>query len=135
MSTLLTIGTFELAHFGHARLFRRCENYADEVIVGVNSDDFVWAYKKIKPLYSESVRSERIRMLGYPTVINHSAGRDLIEQLRPDVVAVGTDWVDRDYLRQIDADRAMFEELDCALLYLPYTPGISSTELKTRIRG
>lgn len=122
-----------MPHFGHARLFRRCERYADEVIVGVNSDAFVWGYKKIRPLYSEDVRSERIRVLGYPTVINHSAGRELIEQILPDVVAVGTDWIDRDYLKQIDASREMFEELNCALLYLPYTPGVSSTELKARL--
>lgn len=132
MTTLLTMGTFELAHTGHAAFLRKCEQFADEVVVGVNSDDFVWEYRKVTPLYPEAKRIQRIQVLNpdYKVIVNPSAGRELIMRVKPSIVAIGSDWMYKDYLAQIDMTPIAFEKLECALLYLPYTQGISSTEIK-----
>lgn len=134
MTTLLTIGTFDPPHIGHARLFRRCERFADRIVVGVNTDDFVTAYKKFPPLYRTAERISLIALLGYEVVQNDSPGRDLIERIKPDILAIGSDWLRRDYMAQIDMTPDDFDSLGISLIYLPATPGISASDMKARLR-
>lgn len=135
MQRLLTIGTFDIPHVGHAAFLRQCEWFSGEVLVGINSDAFVTRYKGSPPIFSERERSNLIAALGYRTYPNDGPGRLLIEKLKPDIIAIGTDWAKRDYYAQIDTPVEYFEEHKITLLYLPYTPGISSTDLKERLRG
>lgn len=134
MSRLLTIGTFDTLHLGHASFLRRCERFADEVIVGVNSDAFVAKFKGAEPIFTQSERVRLIEMLGYTVHLNDGPGRGLIEEIKPDIVAIGTDWARRDYHAQIDTPIDYFEANRISLVYVPYTLGISSTELKARLR-
>lgn len=133
MTRLLTLGTFDLPHAGHAAFLRKCERFADEVVVGINSDGFVTRYRGTPPLFVERERSALVRALGYPTHLNDGPGRALIEELSPDVIAIGTDWARRDYHAQIATPLEFFEEHGIALVYIPYTPGISSTILRQRL--
>lgn len=135
MTRLLTIGTFDTPHAGHAAFLRRCERFADEVVVGVNSDAFVERYKGHRPVYSEGERSALIRALGYRVLINDGPGRDLIERTEPNVIAIGSDWARRDYLAQIATPQAFLETRDIALVYVPYTRGISTTDIRHRLSG
>jgi len=132
-SRLLTIGTFDLFHAGHAAFLRQCERFAGEVVVGVNSDAFVTGYKGQAPIFDERERVGFIRALGYPVKINDGPGRTLIEDVEPDVIAIGTDWARRDYFAQIDTPVEYFERLGIVLVYIPYTQGISSTIIKERL--
>lgn len=131
--TVLTIGTFDLPHIGHARLFQRCERFG-RVVVGVNTDEFVQSYKGSAPLYRTAERVALIALLGYEVHENHSAGRELIERVRPDVLVVGSDWLRRDYLAQIDMTPDDLDRLDISLVYVPYTDGISSSDIRRRVR-
>lgn len=131
---LLTLGTFDCTHAGHAAFLRRCEAFADEVTVGVNSDLFVSEYRGEAALFDEDERLELVRAMGYEAVLNHGPGHDLIASVAPDVLAIGTDWLRRDYLAQIDVTVDALETWGVALVFVPYTPGISSTELKARCR-
>lgn len=134
---LLTLGSFEIAHAGHAAFLRKCEAFAEQIIVAVNTDEFIWEYKKIEPLYSLDTRMQRIQAINpdYLVIPNPSPGREVIMEVQPDVVAIGSDWLRKDYLRQIDMTPDDFDEIGCALLYLNYTQGISSTEIKEKLRG
>lgn len=131
--TLLTIGTFDVPHVGHASFLRKCEVFADRVIVGVNTDEFVARYKGQPPLYRTTERLALIAELGYPVVRNQSAGRELIEQIEPDVLAIGSDWARKDYYAQIDVDQDFLDSRGIALVYIPYTAGISSSSIKDRV--
>jgi glycerol-3-phosphate cytidylyltransferase len=133
--TLLTIGTFDAPHIGHASFLRRCEAFAerDRIMVGINSDDFVLRYKGVAPLFSERERQRLVASLGYQTRLNDGPGRDLIEFVMPEIVAIGSDWAKRDYHAQIATPVEFFEEHGIAMLYIPYTEGISSTLLKERL--
>ena len=135
LQRLLTIGTFDLPHIGHAAFLRKCERFADEVIVGVNTDAFVSSFKPEPPVFNQKERSDLIRILGYSVYINDGPGIALIEQVNPSIIAVGSDWAKRDYYAQIATPVEYFEENEITLVYIPYTKGISSTALKARLRN
>lgn len=132
MTRVLTIGTFDTPHLGHAHFFLQCESFGD-LIVGINSDEFVEKYKGEKPLFSYQERRELIELLGYETRINESAGKDLIYRVCPDILVIGSDWARKDYLKQIGMTQDELDERGITLVYVPYTKGISTTEIKKRI--
>lgn len=131
MRTVLTIGTFDTPHMGHAILLKECEKYG-RVEVGINTDDFVEKYKGKRPLYTESERMNLIVSLGYKCWFNRSAGRELIEFVQPSILAIGSDWARKDYYAQIDVNQDFMDENRIAMLYIPRVGTLSSTELKSR---
>lgn len=132
---VLTIGTWDLCHYGHTAFLRQCERLG-RVTVGVNSDTFVETYKD-PTVMSEEERIYAIEQLGYTAVLNEDNGRTMIEAIKPDILAVGSDWARKDYLKQIDVDQDWLDARGIILAYIPYIQKfpISSTALKQRIRG
>jgi cytidyltransferase-like protein len=133
---ILNIGTFDVLHYGHIDFLRRCAELGD-LIVGVNTDEFVATFKE-PPVMDYQERCMGIVKLGYPVRQNKSAGRELIKQVRPNFIISGSDWARKDWFRQIDMTQDLFDEWGIGVIYLPrITPGISpmsSTEIKRRIR-
>lgn len=128
---VLTLGTFDVFHYGHLHFLQQIANYG-EVVVAVNSDRFVTEYKG-KPVLTEDERATPFRLLGMEVVINDGPGKETIKYVRPDVIAIGSDWARKDYLKQIDITQDELDELGISLLYVPYTQGISTTDIKGRI--
>lgn len=131
---VLTIGSFSIPHLGHAAFLRACGAFGT-VSVGVNSDAFIATYKGTVPPFDQTERMALLAALGYRTYLNDGPGRELIYELHPDVLIVGTDWARRDYMHQIDTTQDELDELGITLAYLPMRPiGISSTEVQRRCR-
>jgi glycerol-3-phosphate cytidylyltransferase len=66
----------------------------------------------------------------------NSGGTDskpAILSVKPDIIAIGSDWALKDYYQQMDFEQSWLDELNISLIYIPYTRGISSTEIKTRL--
>jgi|SRR5690606_20918075 len=133
MTTLLTLGTFDIPHAGHAAFLSVCERFADRVVVAVNTDEFVEAYKGQPPVFTYSERRDLIQAMGYEVVANPSAGRETIAMVEPDVIAIGSDWARRDYYAQIDVTQDFLDHRGISMVYIPYTYGISTTEIKRRL--
>jgi hypothetical protein len=57
----------------------------------------------------------------------------LLEELGEGIIAVGSDWRDRDYLAQIGVNQPELDNLGWYVVYLPYTEGISTTEIVRRV--
>lgn len=131
---VLTIGTFDVPHIAHARLFQRCEQLG-HVVVGVNSDAFVLQYKRRACIFSQDERMALIEELGYEVELNDGPGIDLIDRIRPDYLVIGSDWLSKDYLKQIGVSVQFLEERDISLVYVRYTPGISTTIIKERLQN
>ena len=138
---ILTIGTFDLLHPGHVALFERCAELAGPngcVSVGVNTDDFVKAYKGKYPVMNLVERLEMVRSIRWVDDVLISKWnedcRPLIDEVKPDLLVVGSDWVGRDYLKQTMLSREYLERRNVGLLFLPYTEGISSTILRARLK-
>jgi glycerol-3-phosphate cytidylyltransferase len=130
---LLTMGTFDVPHIGHALFLRRCEALSDEIVVGVNCDEYAARYKGRRPLFTLAERRALIAALDYRCMTKHGPGRDLITALRPNVVAIGSDWQARDYLAHLGMTRDELDSLGVQLVFLPYTAGISSSEIRRRL--
>lgn len=131
---VLTIGTYDLFHWGHMDFLKRCRSLG-RLTVGVNTDDFAGTFKA-RPIMNQDERMHSLDTAGYNTVLNSTSGRELIEEIMPDVLAVGSDWARKDYLHQIDVDQDWLDERNIILAYVPYVQvmPISSTEIKRRIR-
>lgn len=146
---VLTMGTFDMLHPGHLGLFEWCSRIADagrgdaghryesvgRVIVAVNSDSFVKAFKDVAPRYTQTERMLMVKALeGVDEVIPNN-GYDqaaVIIGARPDMIVIGSDWARKDYLAQLAIDQDWLDEQGIALAYVPRTGAWSSTELRSR---
>jgi glycerol-3-phosphate cytidylyltransferase len=127
-----TTGTFDLPHLGHAAFLSKAGRLGDKLVVGVLTDSFEESYKGQRPLFDQFERAEQLAYLGLRVEIVHSQ-REFFLSERPQVIVVGSDWGRKDYLKQIDLTWSELEGLEITLAYVPYTPGISSTEIKRRM--
>jgi glycerol-3-phosphate cytidylyltransferase len=50
------------------------------------------------------------------------------------VVAIGSDWARKDYYSQMSFSQDWLDQHEIWLLYVPYTLGVSSTDVKSRVR-
>lgn len=134
---VLTIGTFDRLHVGHIELLDECRRRFGTVWVGVNRSAFVERYKGRTPQSLEH-RIEMLAALRSVDAVFVNVGdedaRPLIECVRPDVLAIGDDWLDPDhdetrYFAQLGVTRAWMDERGLAVAYIPRTRGVSTTAL------
>tara|TARA_A100001201_G_C3963873_1_gene163522 strand:- start:102 stop:536 length:435 start_codon:yes stop_codon:yes gene_type:complete len=134
---LYTGGTFDLFHFGHQNFLKQCRNIADEVVVSLNTDEFVERFKGFKPILSYKEREQSLNYCKFvDRVIRNDAGEDsraCILTVRPQIIAIGDDWAHKDYYKQMSFDQQWLDDNQITLVYIPYTRGISTTEIKKRI--
>ena len=142
MASVLTIGTFDLFHWGHVAFLRECQRFAGqnprELAIGVNTDRFAAEFKG-PPVMSQDERVHAVdqAMPIAEVMLNDGPGRDLISDLRPRLLMVGSDWAQKDYLHQIGVSQAWLDSLRVIVAYVPYQLGafpISATEIRRRIR-
>lgn len=133
VTTLLTFGTFDTPHAGHAAFLRRCERFADQVHVAVRSDKMVATLRGHPPVFTFEERAGLIGSLGYHVHESVENGAALVRSMVPDVLAIGSDWARRDWLGRLTTDQDTLDRLGIVLIYVPYTSGISTTELKRRL--
>lgn len=139
--TVYTGGSFDLYHHGHAAFLERCKDLAGldgEVIVSLNTDEFIKEYKKKGLVMTYEERRKALLSCRFVDgVVPNIGGADsrlAIELVQPDLVVVGSDWARRDYYAQMGFDQDWLDERGIGLCYIPYTYGISSTDIKSRLR-
>jgi len=134
---LYTGGTFDLFHYGHTNFLRQCSKLADKIIVSLNTDEFIQEYKGKTPIMTYSEREQSLMDCKYVhAVVPNSGGADskpAILSVNPDIIAIGTDWAKKDYYKQMQFTQEWLDDNDILLVYLAYTEGISTTEIKRRI--
>jgi glycerol-3-phosphate cytidylyltransferase-like family protein len=70
------------------------------------------------------------------SVIPNEGGSDskpAILSVKPDIIAIGDDWAKKDYYKQMNFTQEWLEEQGIVLVYIPYTRGISSSDIRKRI--
>lgn len=136
-----TGGTFDLFHVGHLNFLKRCYEIAGltgQVIVSLNTDEFIEKYKGIKPLISYDDRKAILESCRYvDSVIENYGNEDSKESIvlaqLIDIVAIGSDWARKDYYKQMNFTQDWLDDQGISLIYIPYTKNISSTLIKQKI--
>ena len=132
-----TCGVFDLFHVGHLNLLERCEEMCDILIVGVCDDRYVTEINKKQPVYPES---QRVRILNALKVVDRAEFVTIAEtndkllalkRFKFDVLFSGDDWKGSE--RYLMTER-QFAEYGASIEYLPYTKGISTTDIKNKMK-
>ena len=128
-----TCGVFDLFHVGHLNLLERCKEMCDILIVGVCDDDYVINVKKKHPVYTEK---QRVRILNAIKVVDRAELVDIdttddkvlaLKRFHFDVLFSGDDWKGSERYKRTEEQ---FAKLGAFIEYLPYTQGISTTQIK-----
>jgi len=131
-----TGGTYDLFHRGHVNFLRKCAEFG-EVTVALNTDEFNFEYKNRTPTMSFEDRKAVLESCKYVSeVVENTGGRDskpTIMRVRPEIIVVASDWARKDYYKQMSFDQDWLDEQGIALCYIPYSWGISTTEILKKI--
>lgn len=123
-------------HSGHVAFLRKCA-LVGSVTVSLNTDEFIHAYKGKPPVMSYAEREAVLLACRFVDAVVPNVGGDdstiAIEAVQPDIIIIGSDWARRDYYKQMGFDQDWLDEHGIGLAYIPYTQGISTTDLKKRI--
>lgn len=122
----ITYGTFDLFHVGHLELLKRIKALAEEVYVGVSTDEFNNEKGKrcIIPFEDRTSIIESIKYVdkSFPEFSWDQKTKD-IGNFGIDLFVMGNDWLGKfDYLKDY-----------CEVKYLDRTATISSSQIKNQI--
>src|SRR5213080_173006 len=89
-------GCFDILHVGHIRYLEGARREGDILIVGINDDSSVRNLKGLgRPVLDENARAllvAALRPVDYVVLFSEPTVEALLEELRPDVHAKGTDY-------------------------------------------
>ncbi|MGC2671917.1 MAG: adenylyltransferase/cytidyltransferase family protein [Candidatus Acidiferrum sp.] len=89
-------GCFDTLHVGHVRYLEGARREGDILVVAVNADSSVCALKGPgRPILDENARAllvAALRSVDYVLLFSEPTVESLLEELRPDVHAKGTDY-------------------------------------------
>lgn len=132
-----TCGVFDMFHVGHLNLLEKCKSMCDYLIVGVCNDDYVRNIKHKEPVYSEQ---DRVRILEALKVVDR-AELVTIEETNDKILAIekfhfnvlfsGDDWKGSERYQKTEEQ---FKKYGAFIEYFPYTQGISTTQIKEKIK-
>ncbi|MFQ8573758.1 adenylyltransferase/cytidyltransferase family protein [Ruminococcus sp.] len=132
-----TCGVFDMFHVGHLNLLEKCKSMCDYLIVGVCNDDYVRNIKHKEPVYSEQ---DRVRILEALKVVDRAELVTIeetndkilaIEKFHFDVLFSGDDWKGSERYQKTEEQ---FKKYGAFIEYFPYTQGISTTQIKKKIK-
>ena len=128
MKKVITDGTFDLLHYGHVRLLKRARALGDYLIVGLSTDEFN-EFKKHKEAYnSYAERKYILEAIRYvdKVIPEEDWGQKIsdVKKYDIDTFVMGDDWQGQfDFLKPY-----------CKVVYLPRTPGISTSKIKADLQ-
>lgn len=128
-----TAGVFDLFHVGHLNLLEKCKKQCDYLIVGICDDDYVTNIKHKIPVFSQEDRLRIISALkcvDEAVVVSVEETEDkmkALEKYKFDVLFSGDDWKGTE---RYALTEQQFQKLGVSIEYIPYTKGISTTQIK-----
>ncbi|MCQ2441621.1 MAG: glycerol-3-phosphate cytidylyltransferase [Oscillospiraceae bacterium] len=125
MKKVITYGTFDLLHYGHINILRRAKEQGDYLIVALSTDEFNWNEKRKKCYFTYEQRKQLLESIRYVDLVIPEESWDQkisdVKEFRVDTFVMGDDWKGKfDFLQEY-----------CEVVYLPRTPEISTTQIKS----
>ena len=126
-------GCFDTLHVGHIRYLKGARREGDVLVVGVNADSSVCNLKGAgRPVLDENARAQLVaalRCVDYVVLFAEPNVEALLEELRPDVHAKGTD-----YTLETVPERAIASRLGIRVAIVGDPKDHSTRELLDSIR-
>lgn len=129
MKRVITYGTYDLIHYGHINLLKRAKELGDYLIVVLSTDEFNWNEKQKKCYFSYEKRKQLLEAIRYVDLVipenNWEQKISDVKEYHVDTFVMGDDWTGKfDFLKEY-----------CEVVYLPRTPEISTTQIKSELGG
>lgn len=128
-----TDGVYDLFHVGHLNMIQEAKRHCEYLIVGVHGDDVVEEYKHHRPIINENDRRRIVESIKGVDRAEINRFRDklkLWDLYHFDVIFIGDDWKGTDRWNHFEK---VLAEIEVDVVYVPYTQGISTTEIKRKI--
>ncbi len=128
-----TDGVYDLFHTGHLNMIETAKRQCDHLIVGVHGDEVVESYKHRRPIIHEEGRRRILASIAEVDEAVITRFRDkmkLWEMYHFDVIFIGDDWKGTERWNKFEKELA---KVGVDVVYVPYTKGISTTEIRERI--
>lgn len=125
-----TTGVFDMFHIGHLNILRRAKEQCEFLIVGVSTDDVVKGYKNKIPIVPFEERILIVDSIKYVDKTVPQTSMDkfaVLEKLKYNVVFHGDDLKGNEMWNEYERQ---FAAVGVDVVYLPYTLGTSSTQLR-----
>jgi cytidyltransferase-like protein len=127
----ITFGVYDFFHKGHKNLLLNAKKYG-LLIVGVLTDKIVRETKNILPTMNEIKRIENIQSLPYVNKVfltekdNNQRMEEILKckKCKKYTIIMGSDHKDNDLILKLK------KKLNCEVIILPRTRGISSTKIR-----
>ena len=131
---VFTNGVFDLLHPGHVDILSESRARGDALVVGINSDDSVRRLKgPTRPVRSEADRAyvlASLECVDVVVVFTDDTPLELIETLKPDVIAKGGD-----YTVETIVGAHEVKSWGGEAVVIPLTPGHSTTSIIEKLSG
>lgn len=128
-----TAGVYDLFHVGHLNLLKSAKGLCDKLIVGVTVDELV-SYKGKRAVIPYKDRAAVVDSIKYTDLVVPQSEIDKFEawkKLKFDLLFVGDDWYDTPSWNEYE-EKLIKEGVK--IIYIPYTPEISSTLLREKLK-
>jgi len=126
-------GCWDLLHTGHLNALERARTYGDRLIVGVESDGLIYAEKGRHPAINQDDRCrmlQALRCVDAAIVFTSFDYAGILRNLNPDVLIFGNSHTQERHQAAID----YMKDKGRRVVRLPYTAGISTSEILERIK-
>ncbi len=129
---VVTNGCFDILHVGHVRYLQKTKEFADYLIVMLNSDISVRALKgEGRPINNENDRAEILSALScvdYVVLFDEKSPAKLLEDIKPDVYTKGAD-----YTLETLPEREIVERNNIKVEFIDFVQGKSTTNVIKKI--
>ena len=132
MTKIITFGVFDYFHIGHLRLFKKCREYGDYLIVGIQSSEYAARLKPDQSIFYTA--EERREMIEALRIVDEVFVYDTLcpatmEITDFDILALGEHHTGG----RFDVIKKWCHDHGKSVIRLKRTPDISSTLLKQEV--
>ena len=126
-------GCWDLFHIGHLNYIRTAKSLCDFLIVDVTPDEIVFKQKNKMPIIRENDRLEVVRAIKYvdrAELSDEDRDQGALKKYGYNVLFLSEDHKGKEYYNKLEEER---RRLGVEVIYLPYTQGISSTQIRAQL--
>jgi len=129
----LILGCWDLFHYGHLKAIQKATSLCYHLTVGIYSNKCVQDYKYKRPIMSTYERLtiiEAIRGVDAVVILNERPANS-VEFNVFDVIFLGDQWINTPRNKLPMIPKKFYGQI----IYIPYTEGISTSEIKEWIKN